>query len=147
MKYIFFSSVLIIHLGLTSCDSIGAKTPEKVSMEYAQALYNADFKAAQELATENTSEFLDMFKMLGSEANAQGTMGINSPKSASCEDSGEGKKLCKVCCDSQGKEVSYDLVNIEGRWLVDQTLSNVHEELGKIPMDSFPDFDTLQLGK
>lgn len=146
MKLItLFFAVSII--GLVSCDRIGVKTPETVSMAYAQALYNADFKAAQELATENTSEFLDMFKMLGSEANTRGTMGINNPKSATCEDSGEGKKLCKVCCDSQGQEVSYDLVNVEGRWLVDQTLSNVHEELGKIPADSFPDFDSLDLAK
>ena len=146
MKLITLLSAILI-IALVSCDQIGVKTPEKVSMTYAQALYNADFKAAQQLATENTSEFLDMFKMLGSEANTRGTMGINNPKSATCEDSGEGRKLCKVCCDSQGKEVAYDLINIEGRWLVDQTLSNVHEELGKIPMDSFPDFDTLQLDK
>lgn len=112
-KIINFILVAIVATAVVSCKKSG---PEAVAKDFVMALDSKDYDKAKSLGTDDTKAMVDLIKSLAGMAPA-------SDKHAKidkmdCKVDGD-KGTCTYCCTAEGAEDKVELVQKDGKWLVD----------------------------
>jgi len=119
MKKVLFGLLAIAFLA--SCGAKG-NGPEKVAIEYLNALKNKEWDKAKALGNEDTKAKIDVFKQFGGDA------GITEVKDVKCEVK-ENDAECSFCCMKEGGSSKLKLVKEGDKWIV-----NDKKEMGGVDL-------------
>ncbi|MEY4927705.1 MAG: hypothetical protein RI894_2141 [Bacteroidota bacterium] len=119
MKNPLFIGAFIV-LTLAACQPT-KRSMQQTAADFLTALDKKEYSKAKKLGTENTRSILQLLQELERltplKPNAENHSTIDTKK-IDCKKTGD-KAICDYCCNQAGAPDKLELVNIDGKWLVD----------------------------
>ena len=107
-------------------------TAENSVKQFFTLIKNKDFVKAKEFGTKKTEGAVDAIKK-NVEGSSFDPKSVVEAKEVTCKEDGDAKKKkCEVCCDGNGNKKTVNVIEENGKWLVDMDKSELKNGMPKM---------------